>query len=97
MNAQDFANLGLDYYDIMQYSTQTSRNIYSFANPTTELQSFFARAIVNYNDRFLVTEQSERMVLPSLVRIISMVISFCRCCGIYHGKILWQIILLQAI
>jgi iron complex outermembrane receptor protein len=40
MNAQDFANVGLDYYDIMQYSTQTSRNIYSFANPTTELQSF---------------------------------------------------------
>ena len=55
MSAQDFANIGLDYYDIMQYSTQTSRNIYSFANPTTELQSFFARAIVNYNDRFLVT------------------------------------------
>ena len=39
----------------MQYSTQASRETFSFANPTTELQSFFARAIVNYNDRFLVT------------------------------------------
>jgi iron complex outermembrane receptor protein len=28
MNAQDFANVGLDYYDIMQYSTQTSRNFF---------------------------------------------------------------------
>jgi len=53
--ALDFANVGLRYYDIMQYSTQASRETFSFANPTTELQSFFARAIVNYNDRFLVT------------------------------------------
>ena len=53
--ALDFANVGLRYYDIMQYSTQASRDTFSFANPTTELQSFFARAIVNYNDRFLVT------------------------------------------
>lgn len=53
--ALDFANVGLRYYDIMHYSTQSSRETYSFANPTTELQSFFARAIVNYKDRFLVT------------------------------------------
>jgi iron complex outermembrane receptor protein len=55
MRALDFANVGLAYYDIMQYSTQSSRNIFSFANPTTELQSFFARAIVNYKDKYLVT------------------------------------------
>ena len=54
-SAKDFANVGLRYYDIMQYSTQSSRETFSFANPTTELQSFFARAIINYNDRFLVT------------------------------------------
>jgi iron complex outermembrane receptor protein len=53
--ALDFANVGLRYYDIMHYSTQASRETFSFANPTTELQSFFARAIINYNDRFLVT------------------------------------------
>ena len=53
--ALDFANVGLRYYDIMHYSTQSSRETFSFASPTTELQSFFARAIVNYNDRFLIT------------------------------------------
>jgi len=55
IRALDFANVGLAYYNIMQYSTQTSREIFSFANPTTELQSFFARAIVNYKDKYLVT------------------------------------------
>lgn len=53
--ALDFANVGLRYYDIMHYSTQSSRETFSFANPTSELQSFFARAILNYRDRFLVT------------------------------------------
>ena len=55
LTGQDFQNLGLDYYDIMQYSTQGNRNIGSFASPTTELQSFFGRAIVNFKDRFLLT------------------------------------------
>jgi iron complex outermembrane receptor protein len=53
--ALDFANVGLRYYDIMHYSTQSSRETFSFANPTSELQSFFARAILNYRDRFLLT------------------------------------------
>lgn len=55
IRALDFANVGLNYYDIMQYSTQSSRETFSFANPTTELQSFFARAIVNYKDKYLAT------------------------------------------
>jgi iron complex outermembrane receptor protein len=55
MNAQDFTNVGLNYYDYIQYSTQNSRGISSFASPTTELQSFFARAIMNYKDKYLVT------------------------------------------
>jgi iron complex outermembrane receptor protein len=55
VRALDFANVGLAYYDIMQYSTQSSREIFSFASPTTELQSFFARAIVNYKDKYLLT------------------------------------------
>ncbi len=54
-NAQDFTNVGLNYYDYMQYSTQSSRGIGSFASPTTELQSYFARAILNFRDRFLFT------------------------------------------
>jgi iron complex outermembrane receptor protein len=51
----DFTNVGLDYYDFLQYSTQGDRSLFSFASPTTELQSFFARAIMNYKDKYLVT------------------------------------------
>ena len=53
--ARDFTNVGLNYYDYMQYSTQNDRAISSFISPTTELQSFFARAIINYKDKYLVT------------------------------------------
>jgi TonB-linked SusC/RagA family outer membrane protein len=53
--AQDFTNVGLNYYDYLQYSTQASRGIGSFASPTTELQSFFGRAIINYKDKYLIT------------------------------------------
>ncbi len=51
----DFTNLGLNYYDFLQYSSQGNRSISSFASPTTELQSFFARAILNYRDKYLFT------------------------------------------
>jgi TonB-dependent starch-binding outer membrane protein SusC len=51
----DFPNVGLDYYNFLQYTTQSSRGISSFASPTVELQSFFARAILNYMDKYLVT------------------------------------------
>jgi len=55
MNGSDFTNIGLNYYDYIQYSSQSTRGISSFVSPTTELQSFFARAILNYKDRYLVT------------------------------------------
>lgn len=52
----DFIDAGdLRYYDIMQYSTQGSRQIFSFTTPTTELQSFFGRAIMNFYDKYLLT------------------------------------------
>lgn len=51
----DFANVGLDYYNIMAYSSQSDRSIYSYASPTAELQSFFGRAILNYGDKYLLT------------------------------------------
>ena len=54
-SGQDFTNVGLNYYDVLQYSTQNSTNIGSFASPTTELQSFFGRAIVNVMDKYLIT------------------------------------------
>lgn len=53
--AKDFTNVGLDYYDYMQYAPQTSTEIGSYYNPTTELQSYFARAILNYKDKYLFT------------------------------------------
>ena len=52
---QDFPNVGLKYYDLLNLAPTTSRTIGSYASPTTELQSFFGRAIVNYDDRFLLT------------------------------------------
>ena len=52
---QDFTNLGLNYYDYLGTSSQPSRGIYSFASPSQELQSFFARAIFNYKDKYLLT------------------------------------------
>ncbi|MCW3113900.1 MAG: SusC/RagA family TonB-linked outer membrane protein, partial [Segetibacter sp.] len=55
MNGQDFTNVGLNYYNYIGVTTQTSRGIGSFASPTTELQSFFARAIINFKDRYLIT------------------------------------------
>ncbi|WP_225975355.1 SusC/RagA family TonB-linked outer membrane protein [Panacibacter ginsenosidivorans] len=51
----DFNNIGLNYYDYLQYSTSSDRAIGSYSSPSTELQSFFARAILNYKDKYLVT------------------------------------------
>jgi TonB-dependent starch-binding outer membrane protein SusC len=55
MSATNFTNVGLNYYDFLQYSLQNNRNISSFASPTTELQSFFGRAIINLKDKYLLT------------------------------------------
>ena len=55
VSGRDFSNVGLNYYDILQYSTTADRSIGSGINPTTELQSYFARAILNYKDRYLLT------------------------------------------
>lgn len=55
LNAQDFTNVGLNYFDYLQYSTQNSRGVGSFASPTTELQSFFGRSIFNLKDKYILT------------------------------------------
>lgn len=55
MNGKDYQNIGLDYYDYIQQGITSNRNIASYASPTTELQSFFARAILNFQDKYLVT------------------------------------------
>lgn len=52
---QDFPNVGLNYYDLLSSSSQTSREVFQWATPATELQSYFARAIVNIKDKYLFT------------------------------------------
>jgi TonB-linked SusC/RagA family outer membrane protein len=55
MSGAQFPNVGLNYYDFIGYSLQSNRGIGSYATPTTELQSFFGRAIVNFKDKYLLT------------------------------------------
>lgn len=56
VTAKDFDNYaGLNYYDYIQYSTPSNRDVQSYVTPSAELQSFFARAIVNYKDKYLLT------------------------------------------
>ncbi len=55
LGGQDFTNIGLNYFDYLQFSTQNSRFLSTSASPTTELQSFFSRAIINVLDKYLIT------------------------------------------
>jgi iron complex outermembrane receptor protein len=50
-----FGQYGLDYTDYIQFSDPSSRTISSFRDPTSELQSYFARAVFNYKDKYLLT------------------------------------------
>ena len=55
LSGQDFLNVGLNYYDYISYASQNSRGIYSYVSPTSELQSFFGRAVLNYKSKYLLT------------------------------------------
>jgi TonB-linked SusC/RagA family outer membrane protein len=50
-----FGTYGLDYTNYLQFSNPSGRTISSFADPVTELQSVFGRAILNYKERYLLT------------------------------------------
>ena len=50
-----FGTYGLDYTNYLQFSNPSGRNISSFVDPVSELQSFFGRAILNYKGRYLLT------------------------------------------
>lgn len=50
-----FGSYGLDYTNYIQYSNAANRTITSFVDPTTELQSYFARAEFNYKEKYLLT------------------------------------------
>ncbi|MGZ8537257.1 MAG: SusC/RagA family TonB-linked outer membrane protein, partial [Flavisolibacter sp.] len=58
--AGGFGNYGLDFTNYIQYSVPTTRFIGSYADPTTELQSYFARAVLNYKDKYLFTATFRR-------------------------------------
>ncbi len=53
--ASGFGNYGLDYTNYIQYSDPATRSVSSFIDPTSELQSYFGRATLNYKDRYIVT------------------------------------------
>jgi iron complex outermembrane receptor protein len=46
---------GLHYYDNMSDGKQGNLNSYSFKEPKVEIESYFARAIFNYLDKYLLT------------------------------------------
>lgn len=60
VTAEGFRDVGLDFYDYLNYSLVTSRNINSFRSPKNELQSYFARGAFNYLDKYLLTATIRR-------------------------------------
>lgn len=55
MNARGFGDIAVNYTDIMQATAPGNRNINSFYDPTTQLQSYFGRATFNLKERYLLT------------------------------------------
>jgi TonB-linked SusC/RagA family outer membrane protein len=53
--AQDFTSNLVDYASIFQNSSSSSRSMFSFQDPSSSLQSYFARVVLNYKDRYLFT------------------------------------------
>ncbi len=54
-SAQDFQDFGIPYYNMLGYSSQSSRQVNHYITPTNELQSYFARAIFGIADKYTVT------------------------------------------
>lgn len=54
-SAKDLSALTIPYYDGLAFGSQGTRVISSYFDPTSELQSYFIRANVNYKDKYLVT------------------------------------------
>ncbi len=53
--AGGFGDFGLDYTNYLQYTNSSNRSIGSFSDPTSDLQSYFSRAVLNYDDKYLLT------------------------------------------
>lgn len=55
-----FGNYGLDFTNYIQFSNTTNRTINSFIDPSSELQSIFARTVFNFRDKYLLTATFRR-------------------------------------
>lgn len=53
--AKGFGDIAVDYTDAMQATAAANRTFSSYNDPKTQLQSYFARAIFNYDSRYLLT------------------------------------------
>ena len=53
--AGGFGQFGLDYPNYIQYGSIATRSVSSYIDPQCELQSYFARAVFNYSDKYLLT------------------------------------------
>ena len=53
-SGQDFKIDNFDYTNILQNTSQGTRNIYSYADPDAALQSYFVRALFNVKDKYLI-------------------------------------------
>jgi iron complex outermembrane receptor protein len=55
ITAQDFDDIGVPYYNMLGFSSQSSRSISNYEAPTNELQSYFGRTVLNLKDKYLLT------------------------------------------
>ncbi|NSL89314.1 SusC/RagA family TonB-linked outer membrane protein [Chitinophaga sp. Mgbs1] len=55
LGANGFPTYAIKYTDILQAPSQANTSISSFRNPTSELQSYFGRATLNFLDKYLIT------------------------------------------
>jgi TonB-linked SusC/RagA family outer membrane protein len=60
LTGQDFADIGVPYYNMFGYTTNSSRNLWHYESPTNELQSMFGRANVNIKNKYLLTATLRR-------------------------------------
>ena len=53
--ARGFGEIAVDYTDVMQATAPANRSYNSYNDPKAQLQSYFARAIFNYDNKYLLT------------------------------------------
>jgi TonB-linked SusC/RagA family outer membrane protein len=53
--AKGFGDIAVDYTDAMQATAPANRTFSSYNDPKAQLQSYFARAIFNYDSKYLLT------------------------------------------